>query len=284
MTHYVLHSFCPHASSNRYLESARLLASLPPGYGQLPRETAHTTRLPCITFVVDRNNVLLAHRCFEPTPPDHRKSAGGRPSIRQCTEPLSLGGNSRDRVRPEAAARRSRNATAKLPPKRRESHPSTILFPGCRLATVAARIGGCDRAPTHHNFASAPSATMQSPSNSYAPTSHCDPKGRGARVFRRLRRILGFQITALASLAGCWSRSAAPEAAAATRCRCSGAEHRTVLRRRAYDDVDAWQLGSRWWLYPTCAAQDQRGVPRPQGANCDAGALEVVSIASSPTT
>ena len=27
---------------------------------------------------------------------------------------------------------------------------------------------------------------------------------------------------------------------------------------------------------PTCAAQDQRGVPRPQGANCDAGALEVV--------
>jgi hypothetical protein len=27
---------------------------------------------------------------------------------------------------------------------------------------------------------------------------------------------------------------------------------------------------------PTCAAQDQRGVPRPQGANCDVGALEVV--------
>ena len=27
---------------------------------------------------------------------------------------------------------------------------------------------------------------------------------------------------------------------------------------------------------PTCAAQDQRGVPRPQGTNCDAGALEVV--------
>ena len=27
---------------------------------------------------------------------------------------------------------------------------------------------------------------------------------------------------------------------------------------------------------PTCTAQDQRGVPRPQGANCDAGALEVV--------
>jgi predicted outer membrane repeat protein len=27
---------------------------------------------------------------------------------------------------------------------------------------------------------------------------------------------------------------------------------------------------------PTCAAQDQRGVPRPQGPNCDAGALEVV--------
>jgi len=27
---------------------------------------------------------------------------------------------------------------------------------------------------------------------------------------------------------------------------------------------------------PTCAAQDQRGVPRPQGPNCDVGALEVV--------
>jgi hypothetical protein len=27
---------------------------------------------------------------------------------------------------------------------------------------------------------------------------------------------------------------------------------------------------------PACAATDQRGVPRPQGANCDIGAVEVV--------